>query len=102
MLIDDLDDKDYEKVIFINNNTKKPTIILFRTTEKAEPMAILQRTFIAKIQSARDQLSAAEVGSFLSEEEYKVIHLQSNAYIFLELINSKGYLRSKDNVIVAT
>jgi len=41
MLIDDLDDKDYEKVIFINNNTKKPTIILFRTTEKAEPMAIL-------------------------------------------------------------
>ncbi len=39
--IKDQDNTDYERVVFIDNNSKKPTCALYRKIERAEPMSHL-------------------------------------------------------------
>ena len=95
-------DKEYKAIVFIDNYTKKPIIALSRKNERTKLIAYIQQLFIRESQNLRDQISLEALGSFLTELEEKAIKLKNNAYIFPELITSKGNLRSKDNKEVLT
>ncbi|CAF9930926.1 MAG: hypothetical protein ALECFALPRED_004760, partial [Alectoria fallacina] len=95
-------DGNHERVVFIDNDTKEPVYALYRKTEEAEPMAHLWAEFLQHIQSARDQIGADALMTFLTAEEIAAIDLKNNAHIFPTLITRAGALRSKDNLDAAT
>ena len=95
-------DSNHERVVFIDNDTGEARFVLYRTTEKAEPMAHLWAQFLQGCQSARDHIGVDALGSFLSDEESAAINLKNNTHIFPTLITSKGALRSKDNLEAST
>ncbi|KAL8707645.1 MAG: hypothetical protein Q9225_007727 [Loekoesia sp. 1 TL-2023] len=94
--------EDYERVVFIDEETKQPLIQLYRKGEKAEPMALLWADFLREIQGARGHIGLDVLGSSLTEDEEKSIDLKNNSPIFPTLITSKGGLRSKDNLEAST
>ena len=98
---DEKNDQDHEKVVLLDNDTGKHIISLYRNTERAVSMSHLWGSFISETQLLRDQIGHETLGSFLTEEESNAIKLKHNAHIFPELINNKGYLRSKDNLAAA-
>ena len=97
---DEVDDK-HERVVLIDNHSQLPVLELYRNKEKAVPMSYLWKDFIRETQLVRDQIGLDVLGSFLTEEEQKLIDLKNNSHIFPELVTSKGCLRSKDNYSAA-
>ena len=100
--MEDQNDSEHERVVFIDDNTGEPVHALYRKTEKAEPMSHLWVEFLRVTKSVRDNIGADVLCSKLSEQEFAAISLKNNAHIFPTLITSKGGLRSKDNLEAST
>ena len=99
--MEDQQDEDHERVVFLDNETGNPKLTLYRKTEKAEPMAYIWADFLRIVQTARDNIGVGTIG-FLTEDEAAAISLKHNASIFPTLITAKGALRSKDNLEALT
>ena len=100
--MEDQQNTEHERVVFLDNVTREPILQLYRKTEAAEPMADLWSDFIRLVQHPRDHYGAQHMSSILSQEESEAISLKNNADIFPTLITSKGGLRSKDNFQAST
>ena len=98
---DDEADEEHKRVVFTNNHTQKPVLVLYRKTEKAAPISHLWKDFIQESQLVRDQIGLDILDSFLTDEEQHAVELKNNAQIFPELVTSKGFLVSKDNAKAA-
>ena len=102
VLMDDENDKDHDKVIFIDDNTEEPILALYRKNENAEPMSHLWDNFIRDTQLVRDQIGSDILGSFLKDEEIRATKLKQNAHLFPTLVTCKGAIRSKNNAQAAS
>ena len=100
VLRDDEADEEHKRVVFINNYSQLPVVVLYSKKEKAAPMSHLWIK-LRDSQLVRDQTDLDVLGSFLTEEEKQVVELKNNAQIFPELVTSKAYLRSKANAKAA-
>ena len=92
----------YERCVFIDDETRKPILALYRKTERAEQMSGFWTEFLHTVQHARDHINADVLMTFLSEEKLAAISLQNNSAVFPSLIQAKGALRSKDNLNAST
>ena len=100
--LDDRNDKEHEKVVFIDDNSKEPVLALYRKTEGAEPMATLWADFLESTHSIRAAVGADVTGTFLNQNEAAAIDLRNNAELFPTLITKRGHLRAKDNANAAS
>ena len=90
-------DRQRERVVFIDDATRKPTMQLLRKTQGAEPMAHLWADFLSATQSARDRLGVNTVGTFLRQAEGDGIDFKSDEHLYPTFVTGRASSRSRDN-----
>ena len=93
-------DRQNERVVFIDDITNKPAMQLFRTAEGAESTARLWADFLPAAQSARDRLGVDTVDRILSQIEASQMNqmdLNSNDPLFPTPIVNRGFSLSRDD-----
>ena len=95
--IEEHNNRQDERVVFIDNYTNRPAMELFRTAEGAESTARLWADFLPAAQSARDRLGVYTVDRVLSQIEGNQMDLDSNDPLFPMPVIDRGFSPSREN-----